>query len=202
MELLPFDPRQHGCRGAHYLQNGHDVLVLENALLRVGILLSKGADMLEFRYKPMDVNVLWRSPQPLSPPGAVLEPAFLDHYYGGWQESLPSGAGTTRYRGAEFGVHGEAPLLPWAAELVVDDPDEIAVRLQVRLVRSPFTLTRVLRLRADSPQLHIAEVLRNTATTGIEYIWGRHIRRSGRLCSRRRRSATCRAEPSGHSTMP
>jgi hypothetical protein len=171
---LAFDTRQHGCRGTYYVQNGHGILVIENSLLRVSVLLSKGADILEFRYKPLDVDVLWRSAQPLRAPGTVLAPAFLDHYYGGWQESLPSGAGSARYRGAELGVHGEAPLLPWSATVVVDEPEQIAVRLHVRLVRTPFMLTRVLRVRADTPQLYVSEELANTAAVPMPYIWGHH----------------------------
>ena len=174
MLSLPFEPRQHGCRGSSYLQDGHELLALESQLLRVVVLLSKGADFLEFRYKPLDINVLWRSPQPLVPPGTALSSGFLDHYYGGWQVSLPSGAGASHYRGADFGVHGEAPLLSWSAEIVTDKPNQLSVRLRTRLIRTPFTLTRTLLLRDELPQLHITEVLHNTASVEMPYVWGHH----------------------------
>jgi hypothetical protein len=95
MSSLPFELRQHGCRGSTYLQQGNEFLVLESTLLRVAIVLSKGSDILELRYKPLDINVLWRSPQSLAPPTSALSEGFLDHYYGGWQVSLPSGAGAS-----------------------------------------------------------------------------------------------------------
>ena len=174
MHSLSFEPRQRGCRGARYLEHGHELVFLENSLLRIGVLASKGADIIEFRYKPLDVNVLWRSDRRVEAPRAALHSNFLDQYYGGWQESLPSGAGTSRVGGVEHGVHGEAPLVPWTAEIVADDPAELAVRFRVRLLRSPFELTRVIRLREGSPQVLFEEVLRSLSPTDAPYVWGHH----------------------------
>ena len=44
---------------------------MENELVRVTVLTSKGADILEFRYKPNDTDVLWHAPQPILPPTFV-----------------------------------------------------------------------------------------------------------------------------------
>src|SRR5687768_3513482 len=104
--------RYHGCRITEYILRGHTVLCLENNQLRVPVLLTKGADIMEFRYKPMDLDVLWHSPHDLPPLGnsvpTLSSPKlgnYLDHWYGGWQESLPSGVGASVYKNAEFGIH-------------------------------------------------------------------------------------------------
>jgi hypothetical protein len=45
------------------------VVFLENAFLRVGILVDRGSDIFEFRYKPLDVDPLLRLPK------GILNPA-------------------------------------------------------------------------------------------------------------------------------
>ncbi|HXI14938.1 MAG TPA: DUF4432 domain-containing protein, partial [Chloroflexota bacterium] len=53
--------RHHGCRVNEYVWRGHRLVVLENELLRVGVVASKGADVVELRYKPRDLDFLWHS---------------------------------------------------------------------------------------------------------------------------------------------
>ena len=87
--------------------------------LRVGVVASKGADVVELRFKPRDVDFLWHSPHPLLPPAEYVPTAptptgtFFDQYAGGWQESLPAGNGTPRLGDARLGLHGEVSSLPW-----------------------------------------------------------------------------------------
>jgi hypothetical protein len=94
--------RHYGCRVEEYGWRGHRLIVLENESLRVGVVASKGADVVELRFKPRDVDFLWHSPHPLLPPAEYAPTAptptgtFFDQYAGGWQESLPAGNGTPR----------------------------------------------------------------------------------------------------------
>ena len=89
------------------------MIVLENEVLRVTVLATKGADIIEFRYKPRDLDFLWHAPQPILPAGrgvpssARAQGAFLDYFPGGWQEILPNAGPATKYKGAELGQHGD-----------------------------------------------------------------------------------------------
>jgi len=98
--------RHHGCRVNQYTWNGMGLVVMENERLRVAVLPDKGADIIEFRYKPADLDVLWHAPQTVLPPGTYIPTvarsggSFLDHYSGGWQEIFPSAGSATVYKGA------------------------------------------------------------------------------------------------------
>ena len=49
--------RKEGCRlSLDYTYKGMRIAYLENEVLRVGILLDKGADVFDFTYKPRDLD--------------------------------------------------------------------------------------------------------------------------------------------------
>ena len=85
-------PRNHGCRiSDEWTFAGMRTIVLENELLRIVILADKGSDIVEFRYKPLDLDFLYfapggiRSPHRAAPSSPSSAP-FLDYYSGGWNE--------------------------------------------------------------------------------------------------------------------
>ena len=53
--------RNFGCRLREIVWRGHRCVTLENERLRVLVVADKGADVLELLYKPLDVELLWRS---------------------------------------------------------------------------------------------------------------------------------------------
>lgn len=172
--------RHYGCRIMDDLSyKGMRTLFLENDLIRVGVLLDKGADIFQFLYKPTDTDFLWRSPQGLvrpdrfNPTRASASGSFLDNYHGGWQEILPGG-GPHDYRGAELGLHGEVTQLGWDFDILRDDPEEISVRLVVECVRTPLRLERVMRLELGKPTLFLEETLTNLCPEEIDFMWGHH----------------------------
>lgn len=173
--------RQHNCRIHEYGWRGHRLVVIENEVIRVSVVATKGADVVELRHKASDVDVLWHSPHPLLPPGLYVpsapapEGSFFDQYHGGWQESLPSGNGTSEHAGAHIGLHGEVAFLPWDVQVEKDDPASVAVRFSVLGRRTPLRLLRTMSLRRASPTLQIEEEVINEGEEEVSFIWGHHI---------------------------
>ena len=166
-----------GCRVSdEWTYKGMRAVILENDLLRVVVLVDKGSDIIEFRYKPYDVNFLLDRGirAPLSG-DALGETAVVDYYSGGWNEILPSGGAASSYRGAKFGEHGEISLIPWRHAVIEDRPDRAAVKLWVRAFRTPFYLEKTLSLVADKAALFIEERLTNEAGEPVHCMWGQHI---------------------------
>lgn len=156
-------------------------LEIENDLVRAVLLVDKGADIVELRYKPLELDVLWhapsshRSPRETSMFTGDSQTAFTDVYGGGWQDVLPvMGDGPTRHRGALFGLHGETPLLPWDGPLVEKGDDEVSAVVTVRGLRYPYEVRRKLTLRKGEPLLRIEEELTNTSHQDLEFFWLQH----------------------------
>ena len=88
--------RNYGCRISEFSFKGLRTVVMENEMLRIGILVDKGTDIYEFLYKPLDIDCMWQSrisirgwqPRQESVP-SIMGP-FLDFYFGGWQELFPN----------------------------------------------------------------------------------------------------------------
>src|SRR5258708_10544423 len=88
----------YGCRVSdEWTFRGMRAAILENELLRVVVLLDKGAEIVEFRYKPLDLDPLLRIPTEVRNPTQGLASVasgggtFLDYYIGGLQEIRPDG---------------------------------------------------------------------------------------------------------------
>lgn len=178
--MSPAQYRHYGCRVTDdIVYKGMRALFLENEVIRVGVLLDKGADIFQFIHKPTDTDFLWKSPQGIIDPKrftattAASSGAFLDTYHGGWQEIFPGG-GPAVYRGAELGLHGEVTHLSWDYRLLEDSPERIAVRLQVDCIRTPFRLERTMRLEKGTPTLFMEEKLTNLSPEPLEFMWGHH----------------------------
>lgn len=156
------------------------VLFIENDFLRIGILVGKGSDIFEFRYKPYDLDPLLRLPKGIRNPATdfsqIHNPSgrFADYYYGGWQETLPNSP-AFNYRGAVLGQHGELSLTPWKYAILKDTADEVVVKLWVELLRMPLLLEKTLTLKKDEATLYISEALTNCGKVALDIMWGHHI---------------------------
>ena len=172
--------RNFACRLREFVYRGHRCVSLENQQLRVVIAADKGADIIEFLYKPLDVDALWHSPTGLRAfdhyraSSPLAEGQFRQYYPGGWHEMLPNGAAPCSHRGAHFGQHGEATLLPWEYEIIVDEPERIEVKFRVRLVRMPLIVEKSVVLTSGSSALQISESIQSFADQELEVIWGQH----------------------------
>lgn len=174
-------PRNHGCRLSDaWTYKGMRTLILENELLRIVVLVDKGSDIVEFRYKPQDLDFLYFSPGGIRNPAHTIASAatsepYLDYFSGGWNEILPNGGPSVNYRGAELGQHGEISLLAWDYLVVEDTPDRISVKLWVRALRTPFLLEKTLSMEAGKAALFIDERLTNEGGEKVDFMWGHHI---------------------------
>ena len=172
--------RKQGCRiSLDYTYKGMQIAYLENDLIRVGLLLDKGADIFEFTYKPYDLDYIWQSPIPMRRPfvatSALPEGAFHDHYYGGWQEILPSaGWASEPYMGTYQGLHGEVSLLPFKCSIIEDTQEKVTLHTYVHLYRSPLVLERTMSLKQGVAALFIHERLLNESVGEFAIMWGHH----------------------------
>lgn len=159
---------------------GMKTVFLENNLLRVGILVDRGSDIFEFRYKPLDLDPLLRLPSGIRNPSNGLGPIsnpesrFEEFYYGGWQEVLPNSP-VFNYRGAVLGKHGEVSLVSWNYRILKDNPDEVQLKVWIDLVKMPLRLEKIFSLKKDEARVYISERLTNRGNITLDIMWGHHI---------------------------
>ncbi len=172
--------RNWGARVTEFEYRAYPMVAMENRFLRIVIAAGKGTDIVEFLYKPRDVDFLWRSYAGLRasrdfiPTVANPSGSFIDFYAGGWQELFPNAGTHCVYKGAALGVHGEVCLLPWSYHIVRNDPDDVAVTFCVRTLRTPFYIEKTLSINDRDPVLTIDELIRNEADEPLDLMWGHH----------------------------
>jgi hypothetical protein len=155
-------------------------LILENELLRITVLVDRGSDIVEFRYKPIDLDFLYFAPGGIrnpvrETPSAYTNNPFLDYFSGGWNEILPSGGPAVSYKDAALGQHAEISLLPWDYAILNDSPDLVTVKLWVRPLRTPFHIEKTLIMEQGKPVLKLSERVTNEAGEPLQFMWGHHI---------------------------
>lgn len=172
--------RNWGARVSEFEYRGYAMVAMENRFLRIVVAAGKGTDIVEFLYKPLDIDFMWRSYSGLresrnfQPTIANPHGSFLDFYTGGWQEMLPNAGGDCVYKDTALGVHGEITLLPWAYHLTKNTPEEVAVTFCVRAARTPFYVEKTLSINNNEAVLAIEEVVRNEADEPMDFMWGHH----------------------------
>jgi len=161
---------------------GMRTLILENKLLRVSILLDKGSDIFEVKYKPLDVDVIWHTPWGYRDPSghvqslATEDGSFLDLYGGGWNDIFPNFGQASANRGTRWGLHGESSLLPWTCEIGnTEDGGEPGAKLSMECVRYPLSATKLIKLDRAETTLHVVEDIRNIGEQEVELSWAQHI---------------------------
>jgi hypothetical protein len=174
-------PRNHGCRiSDEWTYKGMRSLILENELLRVTVLTDKGSDIVEFRYKPLDLDYLYLAPGGIrnpqrEMPSAYTSSPYLDFFTGGWNDIIPSGGPGANYKGALIGQHGETCLVSWHCVITEDSPERVAARLWVRLLRTPYYIEKTLSMVPGQPVLTINEKVVNEGGEAMQFMWGQHI---------------------------
>ncbi len=172
--------RNYGCRYKDIIYRGFRTVILENEKILATIVAGRGTDIIEFLYKPLDIDFLWKGPQVhdnrnnnhLTKEHSTG--AFLDMYEGGWQELFPSINLPSNHKGAELGYHGEILYVPWDYQVLIDDPEEVKIKFFVRLTRTPFFVEKIVSLKSMSTALEFDETILNEGDEEIKFTWGHH----------------------------
>lgn len=176
--------RNYGCRVSEWTLHGWKAIVLENNLLRITVLPDKGTDIYEFLYKPLDLDVMFRTPIGLRERSRIIPPMqlpsgqMMDYFFGGWFEMFPNAGYTFDHQGFPWGLHGEVSLQAWDAQVIEDTPQSVAVKFSLRTFRTLFRLEKIIRLVYDSPAVFFEESITNEAAQPMDTSWGHHLQYS------------------------
>lgn len=167
------------CRMDTGSEAGHEAVYLSNDLLLITVLPRKGADIYTFIHKPTGIDVLWKNPIGLWPPGAPPHDGhgdleFMYNYEGCWQELFPSCNDPSEYNGRKIPFHGEVATLRWDWESVTQTDDEIAARFTVFTRQTTFKLERTMRLKRGEARLYLDETVTNVGAFPQHFVWGHH----------------------------
>jgi Domain of unknown function (DUF4432) len=158
---------------------GWRALTLRNGAIDVTVLPDKGCEIYEFRDRSTGVDVIFKSPWGLQPPGSAPREGsegmeFLHNYGGGWQELLPSCNDACTYRGVELPFHGEVAVVPWDVTVAAEGDDAVELVGRVRCARTPFALERRMRIERGVPVLTLRERVENVSEAAHDLVWGHH----------------------------
>ncbi len=173
--------RNYGCRITENISfSGIKSLIMENEKIRIALLIDKGCDIIELLYKPRDIDFMWCSPVNIHNPQNSYSTTgdsfhnYLDHNFGGWQEILPNGGPECSYKGALLGMHGESTNIPWSYSIQKNSVEEIEIMFHLTLLRSPFTLKKVISIKQGESEIGFSETLTNLASESMSLMWGHH----------------------------
>lgn len=155
------------------LVRGWEVLRLTGDQLVADLVPALGGTVISLRRRQDDLELLWQTPWGLRHRGSVeldgsAETLMFGSYPGGWHAIFPNGGDAATAHGAEWGFDGEARVtwLDWTL-----DGDRLL--LSGRLVRSPFTLSRAVRLRGD--EITITDTVTNVGGEHVDVMWGQQV---------------------------
>lgn len=173
--------RNYGCRITVNVTFGEiPAVIIENEVIRMTILAGRGADVVEFLYKPMDLDFVWLTNKGI-PTKKVPEnhpddvDSFLNGYPGGWQSVFPNGGAPSQVGDIKFSQHDEVALLNWHYTIVKDTTDEVAVKFFVETKKTPFRVSKTYSLKKMDKKCIIEECVENLSTDQWEVMWGAHI---------------------------
>jgi hypothetical protein len=160
---------------------GYEVVGLENDWIKALILPGKGADLLEFIWKPLNLNCLLKAGTVESLAGLDLRRARLashrDRSLGGWMDVLPH---LGEYRGIEFteDTGGIAATLPWDWEPLAGEGGA-GIRCVVELPLLPLRIEKTFSIAKEGRALDMRERLTLTGNADARFTWVQHLMFAG-----------------------
>lgn len=151
---------------------GFPAIVLENDRVRVTILPTNGAKVVELISKAADRDLLFHHPRfDVRPPvfGANVD----DWWTGGIDEVAPTGHPAV-VGGEQLPFLGEFWSQAWAARIVDDGPTTVAVELSCAGIITPLRIDRRMELRAGESFVRSTHRLTNVGYEPVPFMWGIH----------------------------
>jgi len=155
-------------------------VTIANDLISSTIIVDQGADIHTLVYRPLGVDVLWKTPREPREPGVGHPPTgdsltgWIDYFRGGWNLIFPNFGSAVTHRGAPLEFHGEAARIPWKLGTVKNSPDGSSIEVEVALQRSPFRIHRLISVASGQPMLTIRETITNEYGEEMECMWAHH----------------------------
>lgn len=173
--------RNYGCRITERVSLGQlAAVIIENEKLRITVLAGRGADVVEFLYKPQDMDFAWLTSTGIR--GNILDPypkddeaSFMDEYPGGWQTIFPNGGAPSEYHGIALGQHAEVAILPWEYQLLEDTAERSSVKFTVSTKKFPYRVEKTFSIKSGSARCDIQERITNLSGETLQAMWGTHF---------------------------
>ncbi len=163
---------------------------LSNDLVEL-ITLTGGGHIAVFRFLASSglpaENTLWESPWKTIDPqryrpqrhareyGPPLVGRFISGYTGHSLALDYFGAPSDEEARLGFGIHGEAPSLPWRRLRQDSSRREARLRLGVRLPATALRFERELRIRPAESVVYVTECVSNERSTDHYFMWTQHV---------------------------
>jgi galactose mutarotase-like enzyme len=171
--------RNYGCRYQEIFIYGYKSLILENEVLRTTIILDRGCEIVEFNYKKLDLDFVWKTQNGL---GSLRnfsrdygdDYILTDYYTGGWFEAFPVCGAGGEYYGTHMPIYGEVCYLPWDYIVLKNSEDEVIIKAYCKTIRSPFYLEKNIILKSMQPVLLIEDSILNVSSEALHFNIGYH----------------------------
>lgn len=152
-------------------RSGRADISLESEGLVVTIAPSKGGDITSVVEKRWGHELLFKTGWGGQKGNSAWDSRsqWLSCYSGGWQVLCPNAGRERMVRGARWGFHGEASVVPWEVREQGND----IVELEVSLFTAPLKLSR--KVRVYRSVVRVEEIISNTSPlTDIRFTWMHH----------------------------
>ena len=151
---------------------GFPAVVLENDRVRMTVLPTHGARIVEFVSKAADRDLLYHHPRlDVRPPVFGANPD--DWWTGGIDEVVPTGH-PAMVGGEQLPFLGEVWSQAWSSRIAADGPDAVAVELGCAGIITPFRIERRMELRAGESFVRSSHRLSNVGYEPMPFMWGIH----------------------------
>lgn len=151
---------------------------LENALLKVTILVGKGADIFEMIYKPTNIDVLLKTDNGLDvfENRNLAEQRLVNYselFTGGWQDCLPHRARYLELDITQF-TGGIAATVPWSYKIDQHTDEVASICCFVELPDIPFYVEKKYIIKQGEARLYVEQRIRNVGEAPVQFTWTQH----------------------------
>lgn len=151
---------------------GFPAIVLENGRLRMTVLPTHGAKVVELVSKAADRDLLYHHPRfDVRPP--VFGANADDWWTGGIDEILPTGHPAV-VGGEQLPFLGEFWSQAWTARIADSERTSVAVELSCAGIITPLRIDRRMELRAGEPFIRSTHRVTNVGPEPVPFMWGIH----------------------------